>query len=106
MHPSGKYFITDQYTLSPNQVMTMVATCGHTVTVHLARQLGATHVQEAINMAAYRGHAHIMRLCHHHDKVEIDEVIVCAVEGGHEEVVRLCSRIGSHRSRQHHAPVS
>ena len=35
MHPNGTDLITDQYILSPNKVLTMAATCGHAVMVHL-----------------------------------------------------------------------
>ena len=71
----------------------MAATCGHTVMVHMARQLDATHVQEVVHMAAYGGYAHIVRLCHNYDQVEIDEAMVWAADGGHEEVVRLCREL-------------
>ena len=36
MHPNGRDFIADRYTLSPDRVITTAATCGHTVIVHLA----------------------------------------------------------------------
>ena len=74
-----KDFITDQYSFSPNQVMTMAATCGHTVMGHLARQLSATRIQEAMNMAAYGGYIHVVRLCHNYDKVNLEEVMVWAM---------------------------
>ncbi len=59
--------------------------------VHLARQLSATHIQEAMNTAAYRGHTHIVRLCYNYTKV-YNEVMECAV-GGYEEVGRLCREL-------------
>ena len=114
MQLNGKDLITDQYILSPNKVLTMAATYSHTVMVHLARQLSATHVQEAMNMAACRGHARVVRLCRNYDKVNLDKVMVWAAESGHEEVVRMSRIERSTRLRyglqvavkKCHAPVS
>ena len=59
--------------------------CGHTVSVHVARQLCANHAQEAINMAAYGNHDYVVRLCYDNDKVDLDEVMKCTA--GVNEVV-------------------
>ena len=53
----------------------MAATCVHTVIVHLARHICATHVQDAMNMAVYGGHNYFVRLCCNYDKVDLDEVM-------------------------------
>ena len=98
MYLNERYFIANQYTLSPNKVITMADTCSDTTMVHLVRQLGTTHVQEAMNIAAYGGHAQVVRLCYNYDKVDIDEVMEWAVEGGHKEVVRLCQNWKSQTS--------
>ena len=95
MHSYGKFFIADLYSLSPNKVMTMTATCGHITMVHLARQLGATHTKKAMNMAAYGGHTHVVRSCYNYDKVNLDKVIEWAAEGGHEALVHLCRELGA-----------
>ena len=58
MQPSKKDFIAEQYMLSPNKVIPMAATCGHTVMVHTARQLGVTYIQKAMNIAANGDHTH------------------------------------------------
>ena len=60
MHPNGRYVSVAGCSLSPNQIITMAATCGHIVMVYLAPQLGANHIQEAMNTASYGGHTHIV----------------------------------------------
>ena len=86
--------------LSPNQVITTAATCGHSVMIYLALQLGANHIQEAVNTASYGGHAHIVLMCHASLRpwlcsyVDLDEAMEWAAEGGHEDVVRLYKEIG------------
>ena len=88
-------FIADRYILSPNNVIIIAATCGHTVIVHLARQLCAIHVQEATNMAAYCGLDYVVRLCYNNDKVDLDEVMEWTAEGCHEAVFSLCRQLGA-----------
>ncbi|XP_062506262.1 uncharacterized protein LOC134182838 [Corticium candelabrum] len=96
MHPNGKDFIVDHYTLSPNKVISIAATFGHAAMVPLARKLGSTHIQEAMNMAAYGGHEHVVRLCYNYgDMFDPDEVMERAAEGGHEHVAHLCRKLGA-----------
>ena len=61
--------------------MTMAATCGNVVMMHLAQYLGATDVKEATNIAAYGSYAHVVRLCHNYEKVVLYEVMVWTTEG-------------------------
>ena len=88
MLSNGRDILVAERILSPNQVITVAATCGHTVMVYLALQLRANHIQEAMNMASYGGHIHIVQMCHDYDHVDLDEAMEWAAEGGHEEVVR------------------
>ena len=53
MHPNGRDVIVAGRSLSPNQLITMAATCGYIVMIYLALQLGAKHIQKAMNMAPY-----------------------------------------------------
>ena len=94
MHPNGRDILVAERILSPNQVITMAATCGHTVIVYLALQLDTNHIQEAVNMASYGGHIHIVQMCHDYDNVNLDKAMEWAA-GGHEEVVRLYRELGA-----------
>ena len=58
-----------------NEVMTTASTCGHTVMVHLTRQLGASHIQKAMNLAEDGGYLHVVRLCHNYEQFNRDEVM-------------------------------
>ena len=58
--------------------MPIVATCGHAAIVHLTRELGATHIQEAM-----------VRLCYNYKgMVNPDEVMDWAAEGGQGKIMR------------------
>ena len=93
MHPNGRFCCRTVYP-SSNAFITMAITCGHNVIVQLVRQLGTTHVQEAMKMAPYGGHAHVVQLWRNYDKVDIDEIMVLAPEGSYEDFVRLCRELG------------
>ena len=97
MHPNGSDVIVAGRSLSPNQIVTMAASYGHIVRVYLALQLGANHIQEAINTASYGCHTHIVQTCHGYDNVDLDEAMEWAAEGGHEEVVRLYKELGAYK---------
>ena len=88
MHPNGRACIVNQRVLYPSVMMIRAAVWGHSVIVHLTRELGATNIQEAMCSAAENGHLEIVHQCRQWGVTDYDTAMYWAARGGHLEIVR------------------